>query len=110
MPASTPVTEFTWAIANLERHLSDGIVYTVHWTLSAERTVGDDIYTTGAYGSLGLAAPEGNVIPYEDLTPEIVIGWTQDALGKEQVENMEAALSTALDQQENPTDTSGVPW
>lgn len=101
---------YTWGIANLERHLSDGIVYTVHWTLSAERTVGDNTYTAGSYGSLGLAAPEGNVIPYEDLTPEIVIGWTQDALGEEKVGEMEAALSTALDQQENPTDASGLPW
>jgi len=101
---------YTWGIANLERHLSDGIVYTVHWTLSAKRTVGDESYTTGAYGSLGLAAPEGNIIPYEDLTPEIVIGWTQDALGGEQVGEMKAALSASLDQQENPTDASGVPW
>jgi hypothetical protein len=34
----------------------------------------------GAYGSVGLEAPEGNVIPYADLTPEIVIGWVQDKL------------------------------
>jgi hypothetical protein len=101
---------YTWGIANLERHLSDGIVYTVHWTLSAERTTEDIIFTAGSYGSLGLAAPEGNVIPYEDLTPEIVIGWTQDAFGEEKVVEMEAALSSSLDEQENPTDASGVPW
>lgn len=101
---------YTWGIANLERHLSDGIVYTVHWTLSAERTSEEKTFTTGSYGSLGLAAPEANIIPYEDLTPEIVIGWTQNALGEEQVEAMETALSAVLDQKENPTDGSGVPW
>lgn len=101
---------YTWGIANLERHLSNGIVYTVHWTLSAERTSGEDTFTAGSYGSLGLAEPEDNIIPYEDLTPEIVIGWTQDALGEEKVAEMKAALSSSLDQQENPTDASGVPW
>jgi len=101
---------YTWGVANLERHLSDGIVYTVHWTINAERTVGDDTFNTGAYGSLGLAAPEGNVIPYTDLTSEIVIGWTQDTLGEEKVAEIEAALSSNLDQQENPTDAAGVPW
>jgi hypothetical protein len=37
-----------------------------------------------AYGSVGLEAPEGNVIPYADLTPEIVIGWVQEKLGGEE--------------------------
>jgi hypothetical protein len=57
--AAEPTTVFTWAIANLERHTADGIVFTVHWTLSAN----DGTYSSGAYGSVGLEAPEGNVIP-----------------------------------------------
>ena len=71
--AAEPTTVFTWAIANLERHTADGIVFIVHWTLSAN----DGTYSAGAYGSVGLEAPEGNVIPYADLTPEIVVGWTK---------------------------------
>jgi hypothetical protein len=38
----------------------------VHYTVNAN----DGTYSAGAYGSVGLEAPEGNVIPYADLTPE----------------------------------------
>jgi hypothetical protein len=62
---------------------------------------------TGAYGSIGLEAPEDNIIPYADLTPEIVIGWVQDKLN---VEEIETALQAQLDQQRTPTTAAGVPW
>jgi hypothetical protein len=30
---------FAWGIAQLERKLSDGVVYTAHWTVTATREV-----------------------------------------------------------------------
>ena len=96
-------TTYTWSIANLERHTADGIVYIVHWTLAAN----DGTYASSAYGSIGLEQPVGNVIPYADLTPEIVIGWVQAKLD---VPAIETALQTQLDEQAAPTKATGVPW
>ena len=96
-------TTYTWAIANLERHMADEIVFTAHWTLAAT----DGTYTSTAYGSIGLEQPEGDIIPYADLTPEIVIGWVQDKLD---VPPIEAALQAQLDEQAAPTKAAGVPW
>ena len=96
-------TTTIWNIAQLERHTADGIVFTAHYTVDAN----DGTYSAGAYGSVGLEAPEGNVIPFADLTPEIVIGWVQDKLN---VEEIEAALQAQLDQQRTPTTAAGVPW
>jgi hypothetical protein len=96
-------TTTTWNIAQLERHTADGIVFTAHYTVDAN----DGTYSAGAYGSIGLDAPEDNIIPYADLTPEIVIGWVQDKLN---VEEIEAALQAQLDQQRTPTTAAGVPW
>jgi hypothetical protein len=96
-------TTTIWNIAQLERYTADGIVFTAHYTVDAN----DGTYSAGAYGSIGLEAPEGNVIPYADLTPEIVIGWVQDKLN---VEEIEAALQAQLDQQRTPTTAAGVPW
>ena len=52
-------------VSTLDRTVADGIVGTVHYTVSAA----DDTYSSGAYGSVGLEAPaEGDtVIPYADL-------------------------------------------
>ena len=100
-------TTYTWAIANIERHTADGIVFTVHYTVAAN----DGTYASSAYGSIGLEQPEGNIIPYADLTPELVIGWVQDKLGgDEKVAEIEAALQAQLDEQAAPTKAAGVPW
>lgn len=101
-------TTFNWAVANLERHTADGIVYTVHYTVSAE----DGSYREGAYGSIGLSAPEegDNVVAFDDLTQEVVIQWTKDALGEETVQNVEDALQARLDEKHAPSKASGTPW
>jgi hypothetical protein len=99
-------TEFSWGIANLERHTADGIVYVVHYTVAAN----DGTYASSAYGSIGLEQPEGDVIPYAELTPEIVTGWIKDKFGEEKVAEIEAALQKQLDEQRNPTAAQGLPW
>lgn len=96
-------TTYTWAIAQLERHTADGIVMTLHYTVAAN----DGTYSSSAYGSIGLEQPEGSIIPYADLTPEIVIGWTKDRLD---VPAIEGALQAQLDEQRTPTKAAGVPW
>ena len=96
-------TEFTWGVAQMERHTADGIVFTVHYTVAAS----DGTYSNSAYGSIGLEQPEGDVVPYADLTPELVIGWVQEKLN---VEEIEAALQAQIDQQRTPTTAQGVPW
>jgi hypothetical protein len=99
-------TTFTWRIANLDRETSDGYVFTAHYTINAA----DDVYTSGAYGSLGLERPEGNMIPFADLTEEMVIGWVKDKFGPEKVAEIEAALQCQLDEQRHPSKASGMPW
>lgn len=100
-------TEYTWSVAQMERHTADGIVFTVHYTVAAS----DGTYSSSAYGSIGLEQPEGDVVPYADLTPELVIGWVQEKLGgDEKVDEIQAALQAQIDQQRTPTTAQGVPW
>ena len=101
------ITEYTWGVAQMERQTADGIVFTVHYTVAAS----DGTYSSSAYGSIGLEQPEGNVIPYADLTPELVIGWVHEKLGgTEKVDEIQAALQAQIDQQRTPTTAQGVPW
>ena len=103
------MTVFTCAVKTLERHTADGIVYTVHYTVDGA----DDAYSAGAYGSVGLEAPaDGDpIIPYADLTEDVVIGWTKAALGgDEKVTEILDALQSRIDEQRAPSKASGVPW
>lgn len=99
-----PIT--TWNIVNLERELSDGYVYTAHWTANAE----DGEHSSGVYGSIGLERPETELIPYEELTKEIVIEWVKEKLGEEQVESIESSLKSQIDEKKSPVRSSGIPW
>jgi len=103
MTAENPTP--TWKIANLERETADGFVYAAHYTVDVE----DGTYRAGAYGSIGFERPE-TLIPYADLTEEIVVGWVQAALGEEKVQEVAQALLTQLSEQREPTKAAGVPW
>ena len=99
------MTTFTWKVANLERETSDGYVFTVHYTVTAA----DGTYSAGAYGSLGLERGDG-LVPFADLTEEIVVGWVKAQLTAEKVAEIEAALQAQLDEQRQPTKAGGLPW
>jgi hypothetical protein len=100
-------TVFNWRVVNLERETAEGVVFTVHYTISAE----DGTYSSGAYGSLGLEPPDPEtMIPFAQLTEEIVVGWVKEKLAEEKVEEIEAALQAQLDEQHAPSRAAGVPW
>lgn len=99
-------TTYTWKIAQLEREVEDGYVFTAHYTVDAK----DGTYSAGAYGSIGLERPEGEMIPFAELTEEVVVGWVKEKLGEEAVANVEAALQSQLDEQRQPTKAAGLPW
>ena len=99
-------TTFTWKIAQLERETADGYVFTAHYTVDAN----DGTYSSGAYGSVGFERPD-NLIPFADLTEDVVVGWVKEAIGgAEKVTEIEAALQAQLDEQHAPTKASGLPW
>ena len=110
--SATPVTEYTWGIAQMERKTADGVVYTVHYTIGAN----DGTYASSAYGSIGLEQPDpDNIIPFADLTKDLVISWTKNELSKglgneNKVAEIEAALQKQIDEQRTPTTAQGLPW
>ena len=98
----------TWTIAQLDRELADGYVYTVHYRVDAT----DGTYSAGAYGSVGLEKPD-TLVAYKDLTSDVVIGWVKAKLDAEEagtVSNIETALAANIAEQKTPTVGKGIPW
>lgn len=76
------------------------VVYNVHWIVTG--TEGD--YTVDSIGTQVVALdPETPFIPFEDLTNDIVVEWTKDAMGEEQVQAIEDSLAAQIAELENPT-------
>lgn len=98
------MTTFNWQIVNMERLTSDGFVVTVHYNVSAS----EEANNVSTYGTTSYTQTEGaSYIPYENLTQEVVVGWVQEALGKDVVE---ASLQSQLDALKTPVQQSGLPW
>ena len=114
MPTATPTTTFTWSINTLERELADGYVFTAHYSVNAVSSTLDpegNPYSQGAYGSVGLERPEGDLIPFDELTEDQVIGWVKEKLGgDEKVAEIEAALQQRINDAITPKTINGVPW
>ena len=98
------MTTFNWTISQLNRNTSDGFVVVVHYNVSAS----EDANNVSTYGTTSYTQEEGSsFVPYESLTQETVIGWVQEALGKDVVE---ASLQSQLDALKAPVQQSGLPW
>ena len=114
MPAATPTTTITWSINTLERELADGYVFTAHYSVNAVSSTLNpegNPYSQGAYGSVGLERPEGDLIPFDELTQDQVIGWVKEKLGgDEKVAEIEKALTDRLAEMISPSKINGVPW
>jgi len=106
-------TTFAWKINTLEREISDGFVFTAHYSVVAISDTLDpegNPYNSGAYGSVAFQRPD-DLIPYDELTEEQVIGWMQQALGgDEKVAEIEAALEARLSELISPKTITGTPW
>lgn len=58
---------------------------------------------------IGLERPD-SLIPFDDLTEDMVVGWVKEKLGAEKVAEVEAALQAQIDEQHAPSKASGTPW
>ena len=101
---------FNWTVSAMDYTVSqDGhtnVVNTVHWRVS--KTDGD--HSGSSYGTVGLEAPSGTFVEWDDITEATAIGWAKAALGDEQVSSIEAAIDAQIAEQANPTRGEGVPW
>jgi hypothetical protein len=97
----------TFHISNLDRHTEDGFVTVAHWT--ASQTDGE--YNASTYSTASFTKSDDmNLIPFETLTEDMVIGWVKASLGEEGVAAVDAALAQNIELQKNPVTATGTPW
>ena len=101
---------YTWKVGQCDRTLADGVITTLHYTVTA--VTEDEVYSAGAYGSIGLEAPEAEtMIAYDSVTEANCIAWVQAAIGgAEKVTEIQTALDNQLTEKRTPTTGAGTPW
>lgn len=93
---------YEWSFPTLDvTYSEDGfsnVVNIVHWQCVAS----EDTFSAMAYGTVGLPAPGTPFISFNDLTPEIVLGWVTGSLGEEYVDGMKARLAAQIESEKSP--------
>ena len=97
------MSTIVWNISQLDRQTSDGFVTTAHWQCTAV----DGEHSASVYATCSWS--DGTpVIPYADLTQEIVLGWIwANGVDKDATET---ALAAQIELKKNPVTATGVPW
>ena len=100
----------TWTVATMDYDVTQGdnsnVVTCVHWRC----TKVDGDHTGSRYGSVGLEAPSGTFVEWDDITEATAIGWAKAAIGTDEVTAIEAAIDAQIAEQANPTCGTGVSW
>jgi len=79
------------------------VVYNVHWIVTGTQ---EDYSATNIGTQVVPLSEGGDFIPLEDLTNEIIVGWTKDAIGEEQVKVIETSIASQIEEQINPKHTT----
>lgn len=83
------------------------VVYNVHWIVtgtSDQLNPEGEPYAATSIGTQVVPLDESTpFVPFSDLTNDIVVGWTKDAMGEEQVQAIEAGIASQIEELINPT-------
>jgi len=95
---------YNWNCKTVDVHPKEkeqtNVVYNVHWIVTGV----DGDYSATNIGTQIVPLSEGDTfIPFEDLTNEIVVGWTKEAMGEEQVKAIETSIASQIEEEINPT-------
>jgi hypothetical protein len=84
----------------------ENVVYNVHWRVTGTSDKLDSNLTPYSSDTIGTQIvpldEDGAFIPFEDLTNEIVVGWTKEAMGEDQVDQIEASIASQIEDQMYP--------
>ena len=105
----------TWFVNSLEStktvgSLSD-VVTAIHWSASDVENVSGVDYSGYRYGCTELSnADSKSFIAYKDITETNAVTWLKNALGTDEVSDIETSIAAQIADKKAPTVSSGVPW
>jgi hypothetical protein len=95
---------YDWNCKTVDVHPQEegetNVVYNVHWVVTGIK----DDYSVSNIGTQEVTLnPENPFIPFDELTNEVVVGWTKDAMGEEQIQAIKDSIASQISELENPS-------
>jgi hypothetical protein len=89
-------------VNQLDRNTDGDIITVIHWSATKE----DGDFVASVYNTQSVEVGD-TVIPFAEVTEELVKTWLTEKLD---MESLEAALDAQIEAQKAPKVTSGLPW
>jgi len=104
-------TTYNWDCKTVDVYPTQGantnVVHNVHWKVQGTSNQLDsdgNPITAAIVGTQQLSTDDlTNFVSYENLTNEIVVGWTKDVIGTEQVTSIEAMVQGMINAKAAPS-------
>lgn len=102
------MTNYDWNCKTVDAYPQDGdytdVVYNVHWIVTGTSDSEGVTYSSVIIGTQVLdTSGITDFIPFDELTNEQAVSWTKSAMGEEQVDSIETAIQSEIDNLINPT-------
>jgi len=105
------MVNYNWNCKTVDAYVQQGeeadVVYNVHWIVtgtSDELNPQGNPYSATSIGTQTLDSdPESEFIPFDQVTNEEVVTWTQAAMGEEQVTQIETGIASQIESLIHPT-------
>jgi len=97
---------FSWKITDLQRNTSDGYVFAVNFSVTANDHIQG--YSATIHGIIRLNGELST--EYPKLTEDQCIDWVKSTLGEDAISELYSKLQAELADQITPSTISGVPW
>jgi len=101
-----------WRIVKLNAHADSGAVYEAHWEALDYEEVEGNTHNGRMYGKVKLESDvtSENFIPWIEVTEVIAIEWVKANLGQEKVTELEAKISSMINNSKTVTVEKKLPW
>ena len=101
----------TWTISSMDRDIKQGdkadVVTTIHWRASETDSDGNSGLSIG---SVGVTLGSQSFIAYADIKESDAIQWAKDALGSDEVKEIETSIANQIAKAKASTTAKGVSW
>lgn len=110
------MTTYNWQISQLSRVVADGFVIKVRYEVTAtdgehSASVHDVVTYDQANSALKISeTPGAQLVPFDQLTEQVVVGWVKDTITQYGVSSIEASLKQMIEAKKSPKVINGLPW
>ena len=110
------MTTYNWKVSELSRVAADGFVVKVRYEVEAidgehSASIHDVVTYDQETSALKMSeTPGAQLVPFDQLTEALVIGWVKETVTQYGVASIEASLARMIEEKKQPKIVNGLPW